>query len=171
MRTGASGAPGRRRKCFRTGLVRLLLPTEDMSLARFKAPLAVAAATDTVEHAARIMRDRGVGCLVVTRAGRPSGIVTDRDLVLRVLAEGRDPTTSTLGEFVTYDPITISESEGIESAVARMRRHGVRRLPIVDENGLVVGIVTADDLFVLLGGELAAVCEGIENRADAVESR
>jgi CBS domain-containing protein len=92
-------------------------------------------------------------------------------LVVRVLAEGRDPTTAKVGEFVTYDPVTLSVHDGIDTAVQRMRRHGVRRLPLVDETGVAVGIVTADDLLVLLGGEIAAVCEGIENRADAEDSR
>jgi CBS domain-containing protein len=142
-----------------------------MTLARFKAPLATATVEDTVEKAARTMRDRHVGCLLVTRRGAPAGIVTDRDLVVRVMAEGRDPSTAQVGEFVTYDPITLSVHDGIETAVQRMRRHGVRRLPIVDEDGVAVGIVTADDLLVLLGGEIASVCEGIENRADAEDSR
>jgi CBS domain-containing protein len=142
-----------------------------MTLARLKAPLATAAEEDTVEKAARTMRDRHVGCLLVTRHGAPAGIVTDRDLVVRVIAEGRDPSTARVGDFVTYDPITLSVHDGIETAVQRMRQHGVRRLPIVDENGVAVGIVTADDLLVLLGGEIAAVCEGIENRADAEDSR
>jgi CBS domain-containing protein len=142
-----------------------------MTLARFKAPIATAAVEDTVETAARTMRDRHVGCLLITRHGVPSGIVTDRDLVVRVLAEGRDPTTAKVGEFVTYDPVTLSVHDGIETAVQRMRRHGVRRLPIVDETGVAVGMVTADDLLVLLGREIAAVCEGIENRADAEDSR
>ena len=142
-----------------------------MSLARFKAPLATCTVEDSVESGARTMRDRHVGCLVVTRHGRPAGIVTDRDLVVRVMAEGRDPSTATLGEFVTYDPITVSVHDGFETAVQRMRLHGVRRLPIVDEDGVAVGIVTADDLLVLLGGEIAAVCQGIENRADAEDSR
>jgi CBS domain-containing protein len=99
------------------------------------------------------------------------GIVTDRDLVLRVLAEGHDPTTALVGEFVTYDPITVSVHDGIETVADRMRRHGIRRLPLVDDQGEAVGIVTADDLLVLLGGEIAAICEGIENRADATDSR
>jgi CBS domain-containing protein len=72
---------------------------------------------------------------------------------------------------VTYDPITLSVHDGIETAVQRMRQHGVRRLPIVEDDGVAVGIVTADDLLVLLGGEIAAVCEGIENRADAEDTR
>jgi CBS domain-containing protein len=142
-----------------------------MTLARFKAPLVTITAEDTVEKAARVMRDRHVGCLIVTRHGRPAGVVTDRDLVVRVVAAGRNPTTSPVGEFVTYDPITVTVHEGIETAVERMRRHGVRRLPVVDDEGVAVGIVTADDLLVLLGGEIAAVCEGIENRADAEDSR
>jgi CBS domain-containing protein len=142
-----------------------------MSLDRFRMPLASAATTDTVETAARVMRDRGVGSLVVLRDGHPIGIVTDRDLVLRVLAQGRAPASVRLEEVVTYDPITVSVNEGIETAVERMRVHGVRRLPVVDERGDAVGIVTADDLLVLLGAEIAAICEGIENRSDAMESR
>jgi CBS domain-containing protein len=134
-------------------------------------PLATAATTDTVETAACIMRDRGVGSLVVLRDGHPRGIVTDRDLVLRVLAQGRHPGSVRLEEVVTYDPITVSVHDGIETAVERMRLHGVRRLPVVDERGDAVGIVTADDLLVLLGAEIAAICEGIENRSDATESR
>jgi CBS domain-containing protein len=142
-----------------------------MTLARFTRPVAVVTEQDTVAHAARVMRDRRVGCLIVTRDGRPSGLVTDRDLVVRVVAEGHDPATATLKAFLTYDPITVSVHDGIETAVEHMRRHGIRRLPIVDDEGHAIGVVTADDLLVLLGGEIAAVCEGIENRADAEDSR
>jgi CBS domain-containing protein len=142
-----------------------------MTLARFKTTLVTASVEDTVEQAARAMSHRHVGCLIVTRQGRPAGVITDRDLVVRVIAEGRDPKTCKVGEFATFDPITISAQDGIETAVERMRRHGVRRLPIVDEAGLAVGIVTADDLLVLLGGQIAGVCEGIENRADSEDSR
>lgn len=142
-----------------------------MTLDRFKTLVATATVEDTVEKAALIMRDRHVGCLVLTRGGRPAGIVTDRDLVLRVLAEGLDASQVRLGEFVTFDPITISVKEGIETAAERMRKHGVRRLPIVDDRGVAVGIVTADDLLMLLGRQIGAICEGIENRADADESR
>jgi len=117
------------------------------------------------------MRDRKVGCLVVVRNGRPSGVVTDRDLVVRVLAQGIDPTSAYIRDFVTYDPVTVSVDETIETAAERMRLHGVRRLPVVDERGDVVGIVTADDLLMLLGSELAGVCEGIANRSDATDSR
>jgi CBS domain-containing protein len=141
-----------------------------MSLARFKRPLATADANETAERAARKMRDQGVGCLVVTEKGRPLGIVTDRDLVVRLLAEGLD-TSAPVGEFTTYGPLTVSIHDSIETVSACMRTHGVRRLPIVDDDGSVVGIVTADDLLMLLGRGLADVCESIENRSDATDSR
>jgi CBS domain-containing protein len=126
---------------------------------------------ETVEWAARTMRDRAVGCLIVQESGHLAGIVTDRDLVVRVLAEGIDATSARVGDFATYDAITVSVHEGLETAAERMREHGIRRLPVVDDQGQVVGIVTADDLFVLLGRELSSVCEGIQNQSDASESR
>jgi len=141
-----------------------------MSLERFKRALVSIQENDTVERAARLMADRGVGCVLVVRQDRPLGLVTDRDLVVRVLARGVDPGGARIGEYVTYDPITLQLNEGIETAAHYMRVHGVRRLPIVDDEGKVVGIVTADDLLVLLGEELAGVCGAIANRSDATES-
>jgi CBS domain-containing protein len=141
-----------------------------MSLARFKRPLATAEANETAEHAACTMRDQGVGCLVITERGRPLGIVTDRDLVVRLVAEGLDASLP-VGEFTTYDPLTVNVRDSIETVSACMRTHGVRRIPIVDDDGSAVGIVTADDLLMLLGRGLADVCESIENRSDATDSR
>jgi CBS domain-containing protein len=139
-----------------------------MSLSQFTRRVVTANANESVERAACIMRDQGVGCLVVTGEGRPHGIVTDRDLVLRVLAEGVDASTP-VGDFTTYGPFTVSVHDTIETASTRMREHGVRRLPIVDDTGKVVGIVTADDLLMAFGRGLADVCEGIENRSDSVD--
>jgi CBS domain-containing protein len=141
-----------------------------MSLARFKRPIATASSRDTVERAARTMKEQGVGCLVITKDGLPHGIVTDRDLVLRVLAEGIDP-SAPVGDFATYGPFTVNVHDTIETATARMREHGVRRIPIVDDDGKTVGIVTADDLLLMLGRDLADVCGTIENRSDATDIR
>jgi CBS domain-containing protein len=121
---------------------------------------------ETVERAACAMRDHDVGCLVVTDEGRPRGIVTDRDLAVRVLAEGLDGTRE-VGDFASYGPWTLSVHDTVETASMRMREHGVRRLPIVGDDGKVIGIVTADDLFLMLGRELAGVCEGLVSRPDA----
>src|SRR5262249_48620129 len=122
----------RRARSAARRMARPLLREPSMSLVRFKSTLATIDPSDTVEKAAREMRDRSVGCLVVTHAGHPVGVVTDRDIVIRAVAEGRAGAHDRIGDFVTYDPVTVSLDEGIETAVARMRKHGVRRLPLVD---------------------------------------
>jgi CBS domain-containing protein len=141
-----------------------------MTLARFKRPVVELDEDATVVAAARAMRDQHVGCVLVTRGGHPLGLVTDRDLVVRSLAEGRDP-SARLRECVTYDPFTLSEKDGVDQAVSLMRDHGVRRVPIVDDQGRAVGVVTADDLFAELGQRLGGLCEGIANNYDASETR
>lgn len=142
-----------------------------MSLTQFRRPVVHVDADTPVSAAARAMRDQHVGCLIVTRDQRPIGIVTDRDLVLRVLAAELDPATTPLSRCVTYDPITALENESVATAVGRMRNAGVRRIPIVDHEGRIVGIVTTDDLFGELGHELSELCEGIENSSDATDAR
>jgi CBS domain-containing protein len=140
-------------------------------LARFEHGVVVAQLHETAAEAARRLRDFHVGCVVVTRGDRSVGILTDRDLALRVVAEGRDPQKTLVSEIVTYDATTIPRDAGIETAVRLMRDRGVRRLPIVTEDGQVTGIVTADDLVVLLTDELAHLGIGIRDNVDASDSR
>lgn len=121
--------------------------------------------------AARVMRDKGVGCLVVTRDDHPIGILTDRDLAIRIVAQGRDPAKTLVADIVTFDPIVLSTTDGIETAVQAMKKHGVRRLPIVDATGRLAGLVTADDLTMLLGRELAAIGSSIEGASDSGDRR
>lgn len=142
-----------------------------MSLERFERGAVVAELTDTALDVARRMRDSRVGCVVVTRASRPIGIVTDRDLAIRVVAEGRDPAKTRVSEIVTYDATTVPRTAGIETAARMMRDRGIRRLPIVTEDGRVVGIVTADDLMILLAQELSDVGAGLSDSVDSQESR
>lgn len=142
-----------------------------MSLEQFRRPVVVASEEESSASAARKMRDASVGCVIVVRGGRPVGIVTDRDLALRVLAEGRDAERTRVADVVTYDPYVVRVSDNIATATARIRKHGVRRLPLVDAEGNVAGIVTADELVVFLGQKLAELCEGIDDSADAGDSR
>lgn len=142
-----------------------------MSLDRFRRDVQLAAEEDLIPDVARQMRDASVGCVVVARAGRPIGILTDRDIALRVVAEGRDPTITRVSEVVTYDPIVLVVDADISTATALVRTHGIRRIPIVDASGQVVGIVTSDELLVLVGKELSDLCAGIEEGADTTESR
>lgn len=141
------------------------------ALTRFERPVITAELDDTVLTAARRMRDHKVGCIVVVRDGRPMGILTDRDLVLRVMAERLDPGEVSISSVVTYEAATLGREDGFETAVRMMKKHGVRRLPIVDGDGRVTGIVTADDLIGLLGTELAALGEAIERNVDGTENR
>jgi CBS domain-containing protein len=142
-----------------------------MSLYQFEHGAVVADLSETAVDVARKMRDLRVGCVVVTRGAVPIGIITDRDLAIRVVAEGRDPARTLVSEITTYDPTTLPRTAGIDTAARTMREKGVRRLPIVTEDGKVIGIVTADDLTILLARELGDVGAGLNDSADATETR
>lgn len=140
-------------------------------LSRFEHGVVCAELGETALDVARRMRDFHVGCVVVTRGARPVGIITDRDLAIRVVAEGRDPRETSVADVVTYDATTLSRDAGIETAVRMMSERGVRRLPIVTDDGRIVGIVTADDLTMLLAQQLAQIGVGIRENVDAGENR
>jgi CBS domain-containing protein len=142
-----------------------------MSLSRFEHGAVVAELDETAATAARRMRDFHVGCVIVVRSARPVGILTDRDLAIRVVAEGRDPDKTLVSEIVTYEAATVPRDAGIETAVRMMSERGVRRLPIVTDEGTVTGVVTADDIVVLLTRQLADLGVGIRDNVDASESR
>lgn len=109
-----------------------------------KDPVCMPADT-TVLDAARTMRDRNIGDVIMLEGNRVAGIVTDRDIVVRALAEGRNPGTTTIGEVATQDVTTISPDDGFDAAVKLMRERNIRRLPVV-ENGKPAGIVSLGDL-------------------------
>jgi len=109
-------------------------------------PVALQAGTTLVE-ATRAMRDHDVGSIVLLEDDQVCGIVTDRDIVVRAVAEGRDPVTTVLSEISSDRIVTVSPQDPVERAVALMREHAVRRLPVV-EDGRPVGIVSIGDLAV-----------------------
>lgn len=146
-------------------------PVTTTALSRFERPVITATLDDAVFDVACRMRAERVGCVVVVRDGRPVGILTDRDIVLRVVAEGLDARAVLVSSIVTYAAMTILRTDGFETAVRTMREHGVRRVPIVDADGRVTGIVTADDLVALLSRELSALGEAIAGNVDGSESR
>lgn len=142
-----------------------------MSLSRFCHPVVTARPDDLIAVVAQKLRDNRVGCVVLEREGKPFGILTDRDVTVRVVAEGLDPRITTAETVATLHPVVVRDVEGLETAARRMREHGVRRLPVVDADGNVCGIVTADDLVRILGRELGDIAEGFEAGADASDSR
>ncbi len=113
---------------------------------------------DSVLVAAERMRQRTVGCLVVIEQGQiPIGILTDRDLVLRVLADNRDAVETTVGEVMTKFPDLAQEDMPFETALGLMRRRSFRRLPVVDNTGRLAGLVTLDDIMMLLAEEFLKI--------------
>jgi CBS domain-containing protein len=115
----------------------------------------VTASPDTsAEVLVELMADKDVGSVVVVRNDRPVGVVTDRDLLLDVFAESADPTEVTAGDVMSAPPVTVGADEDVAAASTLMRRHEVRRLPVVDEDAEVVGIVTFDDVMRLVGAEV-----------------
>lgn len=100
---------------------------------------------DSILEAARAMRDEDTGALVVTENGRVVGVVTDRDVVVRAIADDREPGETSVGEILSRDVVTLQPSESVERAVELMRERAVRRLPVV-EGDRPVGIVSLGDL-------------------------
>jgi CBS domain-containing protein len=100
---------------------------------------------DTVVDAAREMRDGDVGDVLVTENGRLVGIVTDRDIAVRVVAEARDPQATRVGDVCTPDPVTLTVDQTVEDAIRLVSDHDVRRIPVV-EDGRPAGVVTIGDL-------------------------
>ncbi len=118
-------------------------------------PAVTATAEMTVREAARRMATRKVGALVVVDAkGRPIGMVTDRDITTKVVAFGKNPARIRIGSLVRRAPVVIDEGAGIADATRQLARTGVRRLPVVDGAGEVIGIISLDDLMIILGSEL-----------------
>jgi CBS domain-containing protein len=103
---------------------------------------------DTVKKAAELMRAEDVGPLPVveTESGRLVGIVTDRDLVLNVLAAGRDAKTTKVADAMTRDPVKSKEEEPLEEALEKMSTYQVRRLPVVDDQDRIIGIIAQADV-------------------------
>jgi CBS domain-containing protein len=104
-------------------------------------------AGDSVAEAARQMRDGDFGSVLVLDNGRVDGIVTDRDIAVRAVAEGRDPESTQVSAIYSTGVATVEPSQSIEDAVQTMREHDIRRLPVV-ENGRPVGILSLGDLAV-----------------------
>jgi CBS domain-containing protein len=118
----------------------------------------IVARDTSVAEAARLMREQHVGDVVVVaeEAGqrRPIGIVTDRDVVVEVVAAGLDAAKLSVEEIMVQDLATVQENTGVFEAIIFMRDKGVRRLPVVGKEGELIGILALDDLIELLAEEL-----------------
>ena len=100
----------------------------------------------TVTDAARAMAQADIGAVLVVEGGRVTGIVTDRDIVVRAVAEGRDPNSTSVADVCTTDPATLRVDQSVEDAIRLVRQENVRRIPIVDDGGRPAGVVSIGDL-------------------------
>ncbi len=118
----------------------------------------IAQKNDTLVEAAKLMREYQVGSIVIVEERNglryPVGIVTDRDLVIELIAKEVDINLVTLGDVMYRDIILGKENDDINETIKIMRQRGIRRLPVVDDRGVLVGIVTMDDLIDLIAEEL-----------------
>jgi CBS domain-containing protein len=146
-----------------------------MSISDFSVHNVVCASRDTTAlEASRLMRHHHVGDVVVVEETegmrKPVGIVTDRDLVVEVMAGGVDPSAIKLGDLVLRAPVTVNRNASYADTVRLMAVNGVRRMPVVDSSGALVGIITLDDMLRQLASPLAALAD-LASRARHFESQ
>ena len=127
----------------------------------------IAGPKHSLAHVGTLMEKENVGAVVVTEGNRPVGIVTDRDLALAVCVRGASPLDH-VQNVMTCPVTTIRKDEGVFSATQQMMEQAVRRLPVVNKSGGLVGLVALDDLLLLLSRELQGMAEGIKAEAIAV---
>jgi CBS domain-containing protein len=127
------------------------------------------ARNESVADAARLMRQHHIGSVVVAdrTGGRlvPVGMITDRDVTVGVVALGLDAEKTPVEAAMRAELVSVRETEGVGRAVQLMRSQGVRRLPVVDNSGALVGLVAADDLLELFGEELSALAAAVSRSA------
>ncbi len=119
----------------------------------FAKDVVTAAPEDTLAQVAKILEQHKIGAIVVVEQQKPVGIVTDRDLALAVCVQGIAP-TEPVRRVMSTPVATLKQSQGVFEATRQMKQLTVRRLPVVDDDGQLVGLVSLDDLFLLLTSEL-----------------
>jgi signal-transduction protein with cAMP-binding, CBS, and nucleotidyltransferase domain len=125
-------------------------------------PITVEAGT-SIAQVARKMREGDTGAILITQDGKLAGIITDRDIVVRAIADGRDPETS-VGDIATRDPRTVTPDQPVDAAISIMREDDVRRVPVL-QDGRAVGIVSLGDAAIERDSDsaLADISSGSQN--------
>lgn len=120
---------------------------------------------ETLRAAAVQMAEEGVGSVVVLQGRQPRGILTDRDVALRVLRDGLDADATAVIDAIGGDPIMMHETSPLRAAAALMRRCAVRRIPVVDAQERLVGVIALDDVLRLIASELSGLAEAVASQA------
>ena len=132
-----------------------------------RAPVTCERETSALELA-ELMRNHHVGDVIVVdrdpAGSTPVGIVTDRDLIVRIMAKGVDPSLVRADDLMAGGLVTAVEREGVYDAIWHMRSRGVRRLPVVDDRNHLLGVLTADDVIRFLAEELAELARAVPHQ-------
>jgi CBS domain-containing protein len=124
-------------------------------------PATTCALDTSIAEAARLMKYDNVGCVIVLDAhARPAGIITDRDIAVRAVAEETD-NASPVRDFMTPNVVFLYENADVFAAAGEMAQHGIRRLPVLDEQGNIVGVLSLDDLIVILADQAAQLSSAV----------
>lgn len=122
---------------------------------------------DSVTKAAKLMREHHVGDVLVVDSNNgertPIGILTDRDIVIKVLAEDLDLNAVTLEDIMSLKLVTVQESDDLMATIKRMRLYGVRRIPVVNSRGGLIGVLAVDDILDVITEQLMDIDQLIEN--------
>lgn len=124
-------------------------------------PVLTAVVTETLREAARRMDQEGVGSLVVANGDQVVGMITDRDVALAVMHDARDPDTAVVKDVMNKKPVVVHARRPLSIATALMRRHGVRRIPVVDDDDRLVGLLALGDVLRILGREIGGLSEAL----------
>ncbi len=124
----------------------------------------------TVAQVAKLMSKKHVGSVVIVRGTKPVGIITDRDITVRVVSQGKDPQMMAARQVMTRDLVTLSEDLGLFEVLEIMKNKAIRRFPVVDSEGNLSGLFTLDDILYLLGVEMSAVARIIEQESPGIQS-
>jgi CBS domain-containing protein len=133
-----------------------------MSLRNFcRKPIIKISPEKNIWEACQMLKENNVGCLIVENDGKLCGILTDRDIALKVTGEQKEPRTTKVAEVMTRDPVRISIDKDMQHLTSLMHTFHVRRVPVVDGYDTTLGIITLDDLIALLGDEMSEIGKAI----------
>jgi predicted transcriptional regulator len=120
-----------------------------------------------ITAAAELMREHHVGFLIVYKSGdelrRPIGVLTDRDIVIEVVAKKVDPASLKVDDLMTRQPLVANESEQLGDVLQAMRMAGIRRVPVVDTRGALTGVIAIDDAFDVITGFMCDITGSVKN--------
>jgi CBS domain-containing protein len=128
-----------------------------------RSDVVTASPDERVGDIARMMDEMNVGSVVIESDGCPVGIVTDRDLALRVCARNIDPESTSVRDVMTSDPFVVDRNDTLWNVMECAREQGVRRFPVVDDDRRLVGIITMDDVVRILASEMNCVTDIIQS--------